>query len=262
MRFTGHGQSDVGQKRENNEDSYLCRPDLGVFVVADGMGGHAGGETASRIAVETIGSTMEKAKATGPDPFAEKVSLEEAALAEIMRESVEAACFAIFQEAKVQPHLAGMGTTVSALALKESEVEGAVDVLFGHVGDSRIYLIRGDQIQQVSEDHSLVAEQIRAGVLTEEEAKVSRFKNIITRSVGFEEDVLVDVMGIHSLPGDTYVLCSDGCSNYLDEKDFFGLLREHEGNGLPAVTQALIDTANSRGGDDNITVVVVRVDES
>ncbi len=262
MRFTALGQTDVGQKRENNEDSYLIRQDLGLFVVADGMGGHAGGETASKLAVETIASSLESARQNGVDPLSELVPLEEARLADSLRESVEAACHAIFHKAKVEPHLAGMGTTVSAMVLKPSAKEGAVDAYFGHVGDSRIYLIRGDLIQQVSEDHSLVAEQIRAGVLTEEEAKVSRFKNIITRSVGFEEDVLVDVMGLWAEPGDVFVMCSDGLSNFLEEPEYFSLVKEHASDQLEKLPKAFIDLANSRGGDDNITVIVVRVEES
>jgi len=262
MRLTSLGQTDVGQKRDNNEDSYLIREDLGLFVVADGMGGHAGGETASRIAVETIAANIEESRQNGTDPLTEIVPMEEARLADAMRESVEAACYAIFQKAKVEPHLAGMGTTVSAMVVKPSAKEGVVDAYFGHVGDSRIYLVRGDLIQQVSEDHSLVAEQIRAGVLTEEEARNSRFKNIITRSVGFEEDVLVDVMGLWAEPGDVFVMCSDGLSNFLVDPEYFKLVREHSGDAIENLPQAFIDLANSRGGDDNITVIVVRVEEA
>ncbi|MDF1565149.1 MAG: protein phosphatase 2C domain-containing protein [Deltaproteobacteria bacterium] len=262
MRFTVVGQTDVGQKRENNEDSYLIRQDLNLFVVADGMGGHAGGECASKLAVETIAQIVEKARGNGVDPLTEVASMEEARLADTLREAVEAACYAIFHKAKAEPHLAGMGTTVSSMVLKPSSREGVVDAFFGHVGDSRIYLVRGELIQQVSEDHSLVAEQIRAGVLTEEEAKVSRFKNIITRSVGFEEDVLVDVMGLWAEPGDVFVLCSDGLANYLDQAEYFQLVREHPAEKIAALPQAFIDVANARGGDDNITVIVVRVEES
>lgn len=262
MRFTALGQTDVGQKRENNEDSYLIREDLGLFVVADGMGGHAGGETASRLAVETIASTLEASRSNGVDPLTEDAPMEEGRLADTLRESVESACHVIFHKAKVEPHLAGMGTTVTAMVLKPSSKEGVVDAYFGHVGDSRIYLIRDDLIQQVSEDHSLVAEQIRAGVLTEEEARISRFKNIITRSVGFEEDVLVDVMGLWAEPGDVFVMCSDGLSNFLEEPEYFQLVKEHAADKLEKLPQAFIDLANSRGGDDNITVIVVRIEES
>jgi PPM family protein phosphatase len=123
------------------------------------------------------------------------------------------------------------------------------------VGDSRAYLIRGDFIQQISEDHSLVNEQIKAGMITPEEAKHSRYKNIITRSVGFEEEVQVDVMGLVSEPGDTFILCSDGLANMLDDKELLDVVRQCQ---LEEAPKKLIDLANERGGDDNITVIVVR----
>ena len=124
-----------------------------------------------------------------------------------------------------------------------------------HVGDSRAYLVRGDLIQQVSEDHSLVNEQIKAGMITPEEAKHSRYKNIITRSVGFEEEVQVDVMGLVAEPGDTFVLCSDGLANMLEDKEILEVVRSTSFEETP---KRLIDLANERGGDDNITVVVVQ----
>src|SRR5262249_33508752 len=125
---------------------------------------------------------------------------------------------------------------------------------FAHVGDSRAYLIRGDLIQQISEDHSLVNEQIKAGMITPEEAKHSRYKNIITRSVGFEEEVQVDVMGLVAEPGDLFVLCSDGLANMLEDEEIRDVVLNSEFEDVP---QKLVDLANERGGDDNITVVVV-----
>jgi protein phosphatase len=144
-----------------------------------------------------------------------------------------------------------MGTTVISLLVKDNHA------FFAHVGDSRAYLIRGDLIQQISEDHSLVNEQIKAGMITPEEAKNSRYKNIITRSVGFEEEVQVDVMGLVTEPGDIFLLCSDGLANMLEDREMLELARRERFDELP---KQLIALANERGGDDNITVVLVRVE--
>ena len=261
MRLTALGQSDVGQKREANEDSFLVNEDLGLFVVADGMGGHAGGGTASRVAIETIEDTLKKSRQNGVDPFTEQVEFERSAIPDYFREAVEAACYSIFHKARTEPELAGMGTTVSGLIIKPSEKPGCVDAYVAHVGDSRIYLVRDTLEQQISDDHSLVNEQIKAGVLTPEEAKASRFKNIITRSVGFEENVLVDVLGLSAEPGDVFVMCSDGLSNFLEDAEVLRMVQGYTGERLVELPQAFIDLANNRGGDDNITVIVVRVEE-
>jgi protein phosphatase len=141
-----------------------------------------------------------------------------------------------------------MGTTCISLLVHGDHA------IFGHVGDSRAYLVRDGQVWQLSEDHSLVNEQVRAGLLSEEEAKHSRLKNIITRSVGFEEDVLVDVVGVETRSGDKFLLCSDGLSNLIDPGEIRDAL---VGTDLPQVPDLLIQLANSRGGDDNITVIAV-----
>ena len=143
-----------------------------------------------------------------------------------------------------------MGTTVISLLVKDEYA------FFAHVGDSRAYLIRGDLIQQISEDHSLVNEQIKAGMITPEEAKHSRYKNIITRSVGFEEEVQVDVMGLVSEAGDTFILCSDGLANMLEDRELLEVVQKNK--TLEDIPKRLIEMANDRGGDDNITVIVVQ----
>ncbi len=261
MRVTSTGLTDVGQKREANQDSLLINDDLGLYVVADGMGGHAGGETASRLAVETIEEKIREARSNGSAPFDEKVDLPESGLPEPFREAIEAACYTIFHAAREQPELQGMGTTVTALLLNESTQQGALDAYLAHVGDSRVYLVRDSFVQQVSEDHSLVNEQIKAGVITADEAKQSRFKNIITRSVGFEEDVLVDVMGLWAEPGDVFVMCSDGLSNLVEENEILEHVSEYSGEKISELPKVLVDLANERGGDDNVTVLIVRIEE-
>jgi protein phosphatase len=249
MKVASTGLTDVGRKRNHNEDSFLIDDELQLYVVADGMGGHAGGGTASRIAVETIDRELRKVREGKDSPFEYAGSLQESPVPEAVRTAVERACVAIFHAAQEDPRLAGMGTTVIALLVKDHHA------FFAHVGDSRAYLIRGDLIQQISEDHSLVNEQIKAGMITPEEAKHSRYKNIITRSVGFEEEVQVDVMGLVSEPGDIFVLCSDGLANMLEDRELLDIAHKHP---LADVPKRLVDLANERGGDDNITVIVVQ----
>lgn len=249
FRVASAGLTDVGRKRDHNEDSYLIDDELQLYVVADGMGGHAGGGTASRIAVETIDRELRSARESSENPFRADVPLQDSPLPDTIRNAVESACQAIFSAAQEDPRLAGMGTTVIALLVRGDQA------FFAHVGDSRAYLIRGELIQQISEDHSLVNEQIKAGMITPEEAKHSRYKNIITRSVGFEEEVQVDVMGLTLQPGDTFVLCSDGLANMVDDEELRQVI---DANGLEGGPQKLVDLANERGGDDNITVIVVR----
>jgi serine/threonine protein phosphatase PrpC len=248
-RYRSAARTDVGMKREHNEDSFLVNEDLGLFVVCDGMGGHAGGETASRLAVQTIEKELISAKLRTDDPFAtQAAALSESPLAGALREAVEGACAAVFRTSRTNPELAGMGTTCISLLVHGDHA------IVGHVGDSRAYLVRDGEVWQLSEDHSLVNEQVRAGLLTEEEAKHSRLKNIITRSVGFEEDVLVDVLGVETRAGDRFLLCSDGLSNLVENEEILEALAHPD---VAHVPEMLIELANSRGGDDNITVVAV-----
>ena len=221
-----------------------------LYVVADGMGGHAGGGTASRIAVETLQSQLKKSRAEKPAAFGPSPDLESSPIPEVLRDAVEAACFNIFHEAAATPALAGMGTTATALLIHGPYA------FVAHVGDSRIYLVRGGEIHQFSEDHSLVNEQIKAGVLTPDEARHSQFKNVITRSVGFEEDVLVDFLGLALEKGDTFIICCDGLSNLVEDPEIAAMVRSEKVEDVPL---RLIALANDRGGDDNITVIAVQV---
>jgi protein phosphatase len=246
------GQTDVGQRRDHNEDSFLVDEALGLFIVADGMGGHAGGGTASRLAVETIQGSVREAREREPGLFGAPTGVEESPLPDVLREAVEAACTRIFETARGDPELAGMGTTVTAVL-----VDGRT-AFIAHVGDSRCYLLRESRIYQVSEDHSLVNEQLKAGAISLDEAKHSRFKNIITRSVGFEQEVQVDLMGIELESDDILLICCDGLSNLVDDAE---ILHVAEESPLEETPSRLIELANERGGDDNITVVVIGVQE-
>jgi len=248
-RFRSAARTDVGMKREHNEDSFLVNEDLGLYVVCDGMGGHAGGETASRLAVQTVEKELISARLRTDDPFASDEGVDKTPLATALQEAIEGACSVVYRTSRSQPELGGMGTTCIALLLHRDIA------VVGHVGDSRAYLVRDGGILQLTEDHSLVNEQVRAGLLTSEEAKHSRLRNIITRSVGFEEDVLVDVSGFETRMGDRFLLCSDGLSNLVSMEEIRVTLASERD---PAdVCKSLVGLANERGGDDNVTVVAV-----
>jgi protein phosphatase len=251
IRLSARGLTDVGQRRDHNEDALLIDEDLGLLVVADGMGGHAGGATASRLAVETIRAELAQLRASAPELFGSGAEGEENPLPDALGRAVERACAVIFEASQAEPDLAGMGTTVTAAL-----VDGHA-AFVAHVGDSRAYLLRAGHIYQVTQDHSLVAEQLRVGAISAEEAKNSRFKNIITRSVGFERDVLVDLMGLELEAGDALVICCDGLSNMVEDTEILALVEKH---GVDAV-EPLVDLANERGGDDNISVAVAKLSD-
>ena len=248
LRIQARGITDVGQRRDHNEDAYLVDEGLGLFVVADGMGGHAGGGTASKLAVETIQKAVAHARAQEPERFGAG-GADDTRVPDLLRQAVEEACAVIFRTAQGEPELAGMGTTVTAVL-----VDGGTGFV-AHVGDSRCYLLRDGRIYQVSEDHSLVNEQLKAGAISADEARTSRFKNIITRSVGFEQQVVVDLMGLDLEAGDALVVCCDGLSNLVDDPEILSIVQESPIDLAPG---RLVALANDRGGDDNITVIVVQ----
>ncbi len=183
--------------------------------------------------------------------FERPSGIEDSPLPDVMRQAVEAASAAIYEAAQADPELAGMGTTVTAALLDGSHA------FVAHVGDSRCYLLREGKIYQVSEDHSLVNEQIKAGAISAAEARTSRFKNIITRSVGFERTVAVDLMGIELQAADRFVVCCDGLSNLVEDGEILAMA---EAAPIIEAAERLVALANERGGDDNITVIVARVD--
>lgn len=238
------GATDVGLRREANEDSFLMIPKNAFWIVADGMGGHAGGQVASRLTVETIGQglirRLHQSEQDGGRPD----------IALLLEETIQAACARVFDTARKQPALMGMGSTVTSLLIYE-------DVAWlGHVGDSRAYLIRGERIHQITEDHSLVQEQVSAGLITPDQARVSPMRNIITRSIGFEREVEVSVSAVPLAPGDRFILCSDGLTGHLKDGD---LLRLVEDIGIRRVPELLVQRANDLGGEDNTTVVALEI---
>jgi serine/threonine protein phosphatase PrpC len=239
-RFHAFGASHVGMKRKQNQDSFLVDTDLGLFIVADGMGGHLGGEVASKLAVETIA-----------DSIRQKMESRSEALAA----AIDSANTAIWKKAADNPALRGMGTTTTALFFFENTLH------IGHVGDSRCYLIlTPGQIWQLTRDHSLVQEKLRAGLITRDQVKTDRMKNVITRSVGFEERVSADIYQMSYHKGDVFVVCCDGVSNMLSDAEICSLVTHafSEGRDEVSPAQALIDAANERGADDNVTAVVIK----
>ncbi|MEO6776029.1 MAG: protein phosphatase 2C domain-containing protein [Kofleriaceae bacterium] len=284
MRLWAWGQSDPGRKRERNEDSYLVDPETGVLAVADGMGGHQGGATASRMAVELLASELAEvrddfdaaldkhhagavrhteemqAMAEPTGDLAPTIPVRgEEALAhggaqmlfspelEVMRGVVRRASGAIFEHAWAKPELRGMGTTLTAILIHGGKAHLA------HAGDSRCYMFRDGQLRQISDDHSWIAEQLKAGSITLEEAKASKFRHVITKSIGFERDTDADLKSVSVSPGDCFLLCSDGMSNYVEHGELERIIAMTWYRKLP---ETLIALANDRGGDDNITVVV------
>jgi serine/threonine protein phosphatase PrpC len=237
VRLISYCLSDVGKKRDHNEDSFLVNDALSLYAVADGMGGHQAGERASKMALEGLVGLIEKGE-------------ERADALAALREAAQSSGAKIFAAAQADESLHGMGTTLTSLWFQRGRA------YLAHVGDSRAYLYRDGRVQQLSDDHSWVSEQVRAGMMTEEEAKESKFRHIITRSVGFEKEVQVDSAAIPVQAGDCFVICSDGLSNYVEHEELARILQARFYREVPRL---LVDLANDRGGDDNVTVVVIHV---
>jgi protein phosphatase len=237
--------SDPGRTRNNNEDSVAVDEEPGVTVLADGMGGYNAGEVASGMATTFIKTEL------GRWLTQAAVSASDGDVRRAMDICVDNANRAIFNAANSNPQYAGMGTTLVLGVFRENRL------LLGHVGDSRGYRFRGGRLQQLTHDHSLLQEQIDAGLLTPEQAVFSANKNLVTRAVGVEDTVLLETHTHDVLPGDLYLLCSDGLSDMLDDDTIAQLLSSHE--PLDDVAGALVDAANDAGGKDNISVVLIRV---
>lgn len=236
MKRIAFAQTDIGLKRRINQDAFLKDDELGLYVVADGMGGHRGGEVASRIAVECMQKYAKENK-TGN-------------ARDVLDKGINLACAEIFKQSTEHEELSGMGTTVAAILFQDDAV------YFGQVGDSRAYLLNQDCIWQVTEDHSLLNEEIRAGRLAVGQVSTYQFKNVITRSVGYESHVAVDIYRRKVNPNDIFLLCTDGLSGLVEIDEISKEIRTH---GCEKGLTSLVNLANSRGGDDNITALVCQV---
>lgn len=252
MHIVAKGQTDVGQKRDHNEDFLLTDPDLGLFVVCDGMGGHAAGEVASEHAAQTVQRIIAENRALLDDFRKKDVPESREKLQQLVETAIQSACGEIFAMATQDSGKAGMGTTLIMMLVAGGKG------LMGHVGDSRLYMVRQGQIHQLSEDHSYVTEMIKRGKMTREQARTSPYANVITRAVGIQESVEVDTLLFDILPGDTFLLCSDGLHGYTeDPNELAEMLSVEKFDEIPG---QLIDTANTRGGKDNITALVIRAE--
>ena len=245
IRVSGSGSTHIGQVRAVNQDSFAADDGEHFYMVADGMGGHAGGEIASQLCVAEVGQYLRKqlpqvrkgqSERPHPDPK----------LAQILTTAINFASTKIYERALEDPGLRGMGTTATVC-----QVVGSTAYV-GHVGDSRLYLVRTNLIFQITHDHSLVSEKVRAGLLTQEEADQHHLRNVITRSVGYQEEEDVDTLTVDLEPGDHLLLCSDGLHGKVGDQE----ISQHVSKLGSDAVDALIDLANDRGGDDNITVVI------
>ncbi|MFO0583011.1 MAG: Stp1/IreP family PP2C-type Ser/Thr phosphatase [Anaeromyxobacter sp.] len=253
MRLTHAGLTDVGRKRTHNEDAYLLLPEENLWCVADGMGGHASGEVAARLAVEELAEffqlTGRDEEATWPFKLDAKLGYEENRLVT----GVKLANLRIHERAQSDAKLRGMGTTIVACSL----LKDGRTLVVGHVGDSRMYLWRAGQIRQVTEDHSLLNDYLRTKKLTPEEVEAFPHKNVIVRALGMKPAVEVDLLKETLQPGDVVLLCSDGLSGMVPDARMGEVIQGAHGD-LRLAARNLIEAANEGGGVDNITCVLVQ----
>ncbi len=251
MDFVFGAKTDVGLKREHNEDSLCADPKLGLFIVCDGMGGRNAGEIASGLAVEIIQKHMAEAHKADVLPFIGAMDPKLSPQTNRLASAVRLANQVVNGASQSKPGQSGMGTTVVCALLDGPMLSVA------HAGDSRMYLVRGENIHALTADHSLVAEQVRQGILTEEQAEKSAQKNIVTRAMGVEESLQVDLDEIELDKGDTLLLCSDGPTKGVKPWEIMKVLREEK--EPQGACDRLIKMANAAGGEDNTTVIVVKV---
>jgi protein phosphatase len=249
MKVKAYGLTHVGRQRQHNEDSFRVEDDAKLFLVADGMGGHAAGEVASRIAVDSISEFILHSKTddgTWPHAYDEHYRRSTNRL----MAAVRLANTRVLEAMRKDARLRGMGTTVVASLVDD-------DIFYvAHVGDSRAYLIRDHQLSRITNDHSWVFEQVQAGMLTEAEAEKHPLRNVITRALGGALSVNPDAAEVETKPGDVYLLCSDGLTGMVPEGEILRLVTQNE--DLDQACQRLIDTANEHGGLDNVTAILVK----
>lgn len=245
------GKTDPGCVRPNNEDALCVLEDLGLLVVCDGMGGHSSGEVASGIATQTVREFAQKMLGGPTQMLPEGGNATLTPRGRQLEYFVKTANTMIFEKAKAFPQDHGMGTTIVASLVDEKSVTVA------HVGDSRLYLWRGGRLQALTEDHSLVMDQVKRGLLTAEEAEKSSIQNILTRALGTEPEVVVDVEEHPLLPGDVLLLCSDGLTKMMTDAEVSKVLGQNA--PMQALVDGLIERSRAAGGVDNITVVAARI---
>jgi serine/threonine protein phosphatase PrpC len=251
MRTVSVGQTDVGRRRPHNEDSYLCDDDLGLYIVADGVGGNAKGEVASAESVDLVHSWVRRWKATLETHRGGATDESTSLVRRLLESAVQSACYMVFGMGQLDPRQKGMSSTLSSLLVS------ADTGFIAQVGDSRVYLARKGKVVQLTEDHTLVNFRLKLGLITPEEAANAPGKNVITRAVGHQDYVEVDTLDLRAEEGDRFLLCSDGLHGYLQDGELDQLLDGDRAH----VASSLIELANERGGRDNITVIVCDIVE-
>jgi serine/threonine protein phosphatase PrpC len=254
MKILYEALTDVGRKRKGNEDSLYVNAEQNLFVVADGMGGHAAGEVASRVAVDSINEfvclTSGDEEITWPFGLDETISYD----GNRLKTAIRYANRKVLEATKERADYEGMATTVVAVLVDGTEANLA------HVGDSRVYLVRGETIEQLTSDHSWVNEQVHSGVISADQARSHPLRNVVTRALGGKPDLQVD-MTVHKLEGgDHLLLCSDGLTTMLKDDEILDIITTSAGDVKKAARE-LVDAANAKGGEDNITVVLLRFEE-
>jgi PPM family protein phosphatase len=244
--------SHPGMVRSHNEDALFVDGAAGLAVLADGMGGYNAGEVASGIAVDVITKSMMPELTSGRELTKVDIATGLSHAALLLRQQIAVANQEIYDAAQARPECAGMGTTIVAAVFCGSRVS------IGHIGDSRCYRLRGEKFERLTRDHSLLQEQIDSGMLTPERAKFSLNKNLVTRALGIEEVAPADVSEYRVEANDTFLFCSDGLTDMVDDEVIGGLLVERDGS-LESAGDELVELANRNGGRDNISVILVRV---
>jgi PPM family protein phosphatase len=244
-------QTHPGMVRSHNEDSVACEPSCGLVVLADGMGGYNAGEVASGIAVSVVVTEVSHALSDSSPIDLDKESGEELGV-RLLRDNIQKANASIFHAAESQPQYSGMGTTIVSGLFYDNRVAT------GHVGDSRMYRLRGEALESITRDHSLLQEQIDGGIISIEDARLSKNKNLVTRAVGIDAEVVPEIHVHDVLVGDIYLLCSDGLNDMVEDDDIQATLYALQ-NNLPLAASQLIQMANDNGGRDNVSVILVKV---
>lgn len=250
MKFKVSGRTDVGIRRHSNEDSFVIDQKLGLFIVADGMGGHAAGEVASKMAIDVTRDYIKRTITTN-EPYLTGFNNRYSRAGNRLCSAIILANQLISDTATNRRDWQGMGTTLVAAWLPDPD---NTLLSIAHVGDSRAYLLRYGELKQLTRDHSLVEEQLRSGLINKEEADSSSIKNMITRALGFRERVEPDIVETEIEPGDKLLLCSDGLNSMVSDEEILAILKYS--GGLETSCRQLIDAANAKGGKDNITVII------
>lgn len=243
-------RSDPGMVRSHNEDAVYANPRLGIAVLADGMGGYNAGEVASGMVTALLGSELEKALARPESRLVDQDGRQ--ASRGLLEAEIARANAAVYQAAQSQPQYAGMGTTLVMALFYDNAITVA------HIGDSRLYRLRGEEFRQITRDHSLLQEQIDGGMLTAEQARSSQNKNLVTRAVGVDPVVEAEIHEYPTLPGDIYLFCSDGLNDMVED-DEIGMTVQMLSANLELAATQLVQMANDNGGRDNVSVILVRV---